>query len=50
MSDTVTTTTIDWRTQVLENDDEHFDRDDVYEFSNGRKFKDTDKSDSGIYN
>ena len=34
---------------VLEQDPEHFEVEDVYEFSNGRKFKSTDRSDSGVY-
>ena len=34
---------------VLELDDDHYEPEDVYEFSNERKFKSTDKTDSGIY-
>ena len=34
---------------VLENHPEHYEVEDVYEFSNGRKFKNTDGSDSGVY-
>ena len=34
---------------VLELDDDHYEPEDVYEFSNERKFKSTDRTDSGIY-
>jgi len=46
----VTTSEKDWLAEVLENDDDHYERDVVYEFSKGRKFKDTDNTDSGVYN
>ena len=36
-------------TEVLELDPEHFDPEDVYEFSNGKTFKSTDKTSSGVY-
>lgn len=45
----VTTTEKDFRSIVVENDDEFYEDPTVYEFSNGRKFKCTDKSDSGVY-
>ena len=35
--------------EVLELEDNFYDPEDVYEFSNGRKFKSTDRTDSGIY-
>jgi len=45
------TTTSDksWLSEVLEADPEHNEPEDVYEFSNGRKLKSTDKTDHGIY-
>lgn len=46
----VTTTKTDLRTEVLKVDPEHYEAEDVYRFSNGKKFKSTDKSSSGIYN
>ena len=36
-------------TEVLELDEEHFEPEDVYIFSNDRKFKSTDRTDHGIY-
>ena len=40
----------DYKSLVVKSDDEHYDKDDAYEFSNGRKFKSTDgDSGSGIY-
>lgn len=45
----VTTTTIDILTLVTELDDQHYENETVYEFSNGRKFESSDKSDSGVY-
>ena len=39
-----------WLDLVLKRDPKHFISDeDVYEFSNGRKFKNTDNTDSGVY-
>jgi len=39
-----------WLDLVLEADPDHYEPEEgVYEFSNGRKFESTDKSDSGIY-
>lgn len=35
--------------KVLELDPAHYDPEDVYEFSNERKFKSTDRTDSGVY-
>ncbi len=41
--------TISWE-QLVRSVDQTEDEDiDVYEFSNGRKFKNTDTTDSGIY-
>lgn len=34
---------------VLEMDPDHYGREWCYEFSNGRRFLDTDDTDSGIY-
>jgi len=34
---------------VLQLDEEYYVQPDVYEFSNGRKFKCTDNSDHGVY-
>ena len=34
---------------VVKNDPEHYEDDDAYEFSNGRKFKSTDRGGNGIY-
>lgn len=40
----------DWLSLVLCHDPKHFDTDqDAYEFSNGRKFKSTDHTSSGVY-
>jgi hypothetical protein len=36
-------------TEVLKADPDHYKPEDVYEFSNGRTFKSTDNTDSGIY-
>lgn len=44
-----TTSQKSWLQEVLENDDEHFEPETVYEFSNDREFKSTDKSNHGIY-
>ena len=44
-----TTSEKPWLAEVLEVDKEHYEPEDVYEFSNGRKFKSTDKTDSGVY-
>lgn len=35
--------------EVLELDPDHYEPEDVYEFSNERNFKSTDKTDSGVY-
>ena len=35
--------------EVLKADKHHYETDVAYEFSNGRKFESSDKSDSGIY-
>lgn len=43
------TTRKSWLAMVLEVDADHFDASDAYVFSNGRVFKDTDRS-GGIYN
>ena len=45
----VSTREIDWRSVVIEADPDHFKDDIAYEFSNGRVFLSTDKSNSGIY-
>ena len=34
---------------VVKEDKEHYDPDDAYEFSNGRKFESTDNNGSTIY-
>jgi len=39
----------DLLTLVLEEDDEHYKAEDVYLWSNGRKFKNTDNSGGGPY-
>jgi len=38
-----------WLQEVLKSDPEHYLEDDAYEMSNGKKFKSTDKTNSGIY-
>ena len=43
------TTTIDWLTEVTKVDKDHYGPEIVYEFSDGKKCKSTDKTDSGIY-
>jgi hypothetical protein len=45
----MTTTEVPWLDIVLEADDEYYETEDVYEFSNGRTFESTDKTDSGVY-
>ena len=45
----INTSQIDWLSLVVECNDEHYDTDVAYEFSNDRKFLSTDKSNSGIY-
>jgi hypothetical protein len=40
---------ISWIGEVLKSDPDHYKEEDVYRFSNGRTFKSTDKTDSGIY-
>ena len=50
MSEAPTTRDYSLKTLVVKSDKEHYDKDDCYEFSNGRKFKSTDgDSGSGIY-
>jgi hypothetical protein len=39
----------DWRAIILEHDKKHYEDDDAYEFSNGRKMKSTDRYETGIY-
>jgi hypothetical protein len=40
----------DWLSLVLTHDPKHHVVDEVvYEYSNGRKFKNTDNTDSGVY-
>lgn len=43
------TTTVTWLSEVLKVDKEFYDPDVAYEFSNGRKFLNTDKTHGGIY-
>jgi hypothetical protein len=39
-----------WLSIVTQHDKDHYKDDDVYEFNDGkRKFKSTDKTDSGVY-
>jgi len=45
----VTTSTITLLALVVAADDEHYEPDTAYIFSNDRKFESSDKSDSGIY-
>ena len=40
---------ISWLSIVQEADDELYEPEDIYEFSEDRKFKSTDRTDSGIY-
>jgi hypothetical protein len=49
MSEQVTTSETDLLSEVVKADTEHYENDVAYEFSNGRKFESSDKSDSGIY-
>ena len=49
MGDKVTTSQSDWLTQVVKADPDHYKRDVVYEFSNGRQFLDDDNTDNGVY-
>lgn len=42
-------TTKNWLDIVLKADKDHFKRDDVYKWSNGKKHKDTDNTSSGVY-
>jgi hypothetical protein len=44
-----TTSQTDMLSEVTKVDKDHYKRDIAYEFSNGRKFEDTDNTDSGIY-
>lgn len=46
---TVTTTTRDWKSLVLEHEKDYNKPEDVYRFSNGREFKNTDKQGGGPY-
>jgi len=45
----VTISITDILSEVLKADKYHYETDTAYEFSNGRKFESSDKSDSGIY-
>lgn len=45
----VTTSETSILSEVTKVDKDHYKRDEAYEFSNGRKFEDTDNKDSGIY-
>ena len=38
-----------WLAECVEHEPDFYEDQDVYEFSNDRKFKCTDKTDSGIY-
>lgn len=38
-----------WLAEVCDHDPDHYKEEDVYEFSNDRKFKSTDKTDTGVY-
>jgi len=38
-----------WLNEVLENDDEFYETEDVYVFSNDRRFKNSDRGGNGIY-
>lgn len=49
MGDKVTTSQTTILSEVLKVDREHYEPDEVYEFSNGRKFESTDNKDSGVY-
>lgn len=49
MSDKVTTSQASWLSQVTKADKDHYETEDAYEFSNGRTFKSTDKTDHGVY-
>ena len=40
---------INYLALVVKADPDHYKRDVAYEFSNGRKFVDTDNTDSGVY-
>ena len=48
-NDNITVREYDWRSLVVLYDPDHYKADVAYEFSNGRKFLSTDKSDSGVY-
>lgn len=43
------TSEVTWLSVVLQVEPDKYKEEDVYEFSNGRKFKSTDKTNSGIY-
>lgn len=45
----VTTTELDWLAIVTQQDKDHWERAVVYKWSNGREHKDTDNTDSGVY-
>jgi len=49
MADTPTHRDFSWRSLVEGADKDHDKDPYVYRFSNGREFKSTDKTDSGIY-
>jgi len=42
-------TEFNWLDLVVEQDDEFYEREIVYEFSNGREFQNSDKDDTGVY-
>ncbi|MEN6440930.1 MAG: hypothetical protein ABFD97_20360 [Syntrophobacter sp.] len=44
-----TTREYNYAAMVLEADKDHYKRDVCYEFSNGRRFLDTDNTTSGVY-
>ena len=49
MSKEVTIRQTDLLSEVLKIDPDHYEPEEVYRFSNGKKFLNTDKSNSGIY-
>jgi hypothetical protein len=49
MAEEVTIRITDLLSEVLKVDKYHYETDTAYEFSNGRKFESSDKSNSGIY-
>ena len=38
-----------WLQEVVDADKDHYKRDEVYEFTNGRKMQSTDSTDKGVY-